>query len=217
MMLALFERLRRQAGRKLRPCARPDRGGQARVARPRPHHHRSRSPAAAARAFPHRCLPRRGSRRHRPPQGRTVAGVARAGRHHLDGRRRRLRSRRLLHPVALLGVRLRRGAAAHRRADAEPRHQLLARPPRVNALEPGRLPLHTLNPALAVLRDGRVMAYGTMGGEGPAADPGGAVHAPRSVPATARSGTRRARAGSSAGPGARRTAASSSKAASTAT
>ena len=36
----------------------------------------------------------------------------------------------------------------------------------VNPLQPGRLPFHTLNPALAVLRDGRVMAYGTMGGDG---------------------------------------------------
>lgn len=35
----------------------------------------------------------------------------------------------------------------------------------LNALEPGRLPLHTLSAALAVLRDGRVMAYGTMGGD----------------------------------------------------
>jgi oxamate amidohydrolase len=35
----------------------------------------------------------------------------------------------------------------------------------LNALEPGRLPLHTLTAALAVLRDGRVMAYGTMGGD----------------------------------------------------
>ncbi|MPZ38798.1 MAG: gamma-glutamyltransferase [Rhizobiales bacterium] len=35
----------------------------------------------------------------------------------------------------------------------------------LNALEPGRLPPHTLNPALAVLRDGRIMAYGTMGGD----------------------------------------------------
>ncbi len=35
-----------------------------------------------------------------------------------------------------------------------------------NPLEPGRLPFHTLNPALAVLKDGRVMAYGTMGGDG---------------------------------------------------
>jgi len=34
-----------------------------------------------------------------------------------------------------------------------------------NMLEPGRLPIHTLNPALAVLRDGRVMAYGAMGGD----------------------------------------------------
>jgi gamma-glutamyltranspeptidase len=36
---------------------------------------------------------------------------------------------------------------------------------RLNQLEPGRLPRHTLNPALAVLRDGRVMAYGSMGGD----------------------------------------------------
>jgi gamma-glutamyltranspeptidase/glutathione hydrolase len=39
-------------------------------------------------------------------------------------------------------------------------------PKAVNPLEPGRRPFHTLNPALAVLKDGRVMAYGTMGGEG---------------------------------------------------
>jgi gamma-glutamyltranspeptidase len=38
-------------------------------------------------------------------------------------------------------------------------------PGALNRLEPGRLPLHTLNPALAVLRDGRIMAYGTMGGD----------------------------------------------------
>jgi gamma-glutamyltranspeptidase/glutathione hydrolase len=36
----------------------------------------------------------------------------------------------------------------------------------LNRLKPGRLPAHTLNPALAVLKDGRVMAYGTMGGDG---------------------------------------------------
>lgn len=35
-----------------------------------------------------------------------------------------------------------------------------------NALRPGRKPFHTLNPALARSDDGRVMAYGTMGGEG---------------------------------------------------
>ncbi len=33
-------------------------------------------------------------------------------------------------------------------------------------LAPGRKPFHTLNPALARLGDGRVMVYGTMGGEG---------------------------------------------------
>lgn len=35
-----------------------------------------------------------------------------------------------------------------------------------NALRPGRKPFHTLNPAIARFPDGRVMAYGTMGGEG---------------------------------------------------
>jgi gamma-glutamyltranspeptidase/glutathione hydrolase len=39
-------------------------------------------------------------------------------------------------------------------------------PGALNALAPGRAPFHTLNPALATLRDGRVMAYGTMGGDG---------------------------------------------------
>lgn len=35
-----------------------------------------------------------------------------------------------------------------------------------NALAPGRLPFHTLNPSLAMFDDGRTMAFGTMGGEG---------------------------------------------------
>lgn len=35
-----------------------------------------------------------------------------------------------------------------------------------NRLAPFKRPFHTLNPALAELDDGRVMAYGTMGGEG---------------------------------------------------
>src|SRR6478736_638677 len=39
-------------------------------------------------------------------------------------------------------------------------------PKALNALAPGRRPFHTLNPALAVLRDGRIIAYGTMGGDG---------------------------------------------------
>jgi oxamate amidohydrolase len=36
----------------------------------------------------------------------------------------------------------------------------------LNPLMPGRLPIHTLNPALAALKDGRIMAYGCMGGDG---------------------------------------------------
>jgi oxamate amidohydrolase len=39
-------------------------------------------------------------------------------------------------------------------------------PKALNALAPGRRPFHTLNPALAALKDGRVIAYGSMGGDG---------------------------------------------------
>jgi gamma-glutamyltranspeptidase/glutathione hydrolase len=39
-------------------------------------------------------------------------------------------------------------------------------PAALNALEPGRKPFHTLNPALATLADGRTMVYGNMGGDG---------------------------------------------------
>lgn len=39
-------------------------------------------------------------------------------------------------------------------------------PNALQALAPERKPFHTLNPALAVLNDGRTMVYGTMGGDG---------------------------------------------------
>ena len=39
-------------------------------------------------------------------------------------------------------------------------------PKAVNPLSPGRRPAHTLNPALAIYGDGRVMPYGSMGGDG---------------------------------------------------
>jgi gamma-glutamyltranspeptidase/glutathione hydrolase len=39
-------------------------------------------------------------------------------------------------------------------------------PNRLRSLEPGRKPFHTLNPAMAKLDDGRLLVYGTMGGEG---------------------------------------------------
>ena len=39
-------------------------------------------------------------------------------------------------------------------------------PKALNALAPGRRPFHTLNPALAELKDRRIIAYGTMGGDG---------------------------------------------------
>lgn len=39
-------------------------------------------------------------------------------------------------------------------------------PAHPNVVAPGKRPFHTLNPAMAELRDGTVLAYGTMGGEG---------------------------------------------------
>ena len=63
----------------------------------------------------------------------------------------------------------------------------------LNVLRPGRKPFHTLNPAMARLHDGRVLVYGTMGGDGQpqtqsaiftrvvthGMDPQSAVNAPR--------------------------------------
>ena len=77
-------------------------------------------------------------------------------------------------------------------------------PKALNALEPGRRPFHTLNPALAALKDGRVIAYGTMGGDG------SRKRKPRCSPATCYSASRSSahstrRAGCWAGPGVRRT------------
>ncbi len=39
-------------------------------------------------------------------------------------------------------------------------------PAAVNPLQPGRRPVHTLNPPLAAFDDGRVVSYGSMGGDG---------------------------------------------------
>ncbi|HSD41589.1 MAG TPA: gamma-glutamyltransferase family protein [Burkholderiales bacterium] len=39
-------------------------------------------------------------------------------------------------------------------------------PGTLNALKPRRKPFHTLNPAMALLKDGRTMVYGNMGGDG---------------------------------------------------
>lgn len=40
------------------------------------------------------------------------------------------------------------------------------RPNQLRSLRPGAKPFHTLNPAMARLKDGRLLVYGTMGGEG---------------------------------------------------
>ena len=126
----------------------------------------------------------------RPPQGRALAGAARRRRHDLDGRGGFLRPRRVLHPVALLGVRLGLRAAAHRRADAEPRRELLAREGRREpaAARPQAVP-HAQSGARGAARRPR---HGLRrdGRRRPAAVAGGAVHAPRSLSRAAGGGGR---------------------------
>jgi len=45
-------------------------------------------------------------------------------------------------------------------------HGFTLDPAHPNVLAPHKRPFHTLNPAMARLNDGRVLSYGTMGGEG---------------------------------------------------
>ena len=108
------------------------------LARARPHHHRSRRVCrsrSSAISTPHSST-REAGKIDRRKAARWPAAIRRR-RHHLDGRGRRVRPRRLLHPVALLGIRLRLRAAADRRADAEPRHELFARPRRAQCAGAG--------------------------------------------------------------------------------
>ena len=128
MILGILERLgvdvRR--GRGVRPRCR--RGDQARLPHARPHVRRLRPDARRPARLPDaaRARPRGGRDRPRPRRALPDAGVRR-GRHHLDGRDRRQGQGGQLHPVHLLGIRLRLRAAGDRRSDAEPRRGLLAR------------------------------------------------------------------------------------------
>ena len=80
-----------------------------------------------------------------------------------------------------------------RRADAEPRHQLLARPARAQcAASPAGCRCTRSIRALAVLRDGRVMAYGTMGGDAQPQIQAALFHRHVLLPAAARPGARSA-------------------------
>ena len=95
-----------------------------------------------------------------------MAGAARRGRHDLDGRGRRVGLavsyiQSLYWEFGSGCVLPKTGVLMQNRGAS-----FSLDPKALNALAPGRLPFHTLNPALAVLDDGRVMAYGTMGGDG---------------------------------------------------
>ena len=144
---------------------------------------------------------------------RALAAEARERRHDLDGRNRRQRYRGLIHSVALLGIRLGMRAGANRRDDAQSRRRVPARSGRAQFAAAGRRPFHTLNPPLAVFDDGRVMSYGSMGGDG---QPQFQAQVFTRIAAGARSPTPSPRrAICSAGPGAKRAPASSSRRATT--
>ena len=78
-------------------------------------------------------------------------------------------------------------------------------PGALNALAPGRLPFHTLNPALAVLARRPYHRLRRHGRRWPAANAGRAVHPARALPRSRSSARSMRRAGCSAAPGARPT------------
>ena len=73
---------------------------------------------------------------------------------------------RVVYPEHLSRVRQRRGAPGYGYRLAEPGASFSLDPAHLLALAPGKQPFHTLNPAAARLNDGRVMVYGSMGGDG---------------------------------------------------
>ena len=137
-------------------------------------------------------------------EGRALAGRGRRGRHHLDGRGRHLRPRRVLHPIALLGIRLRLRAAGDRRLDAEPRREFFARSGRAQLSHARQAAVPYAEPGAR--RPQRRPRHGLWlhGRRRPAADPKRRVHAPCRLQGTARRRRSTARAGCSAAPGARR-------------
>ena len=183
---------RREARGKLRPHSRPDRIGQAGGGGARPRGHRSRL------CRRHRALPASRLARRRGRSASTGAASRRWRRRRQTAIRSGwARSTPTASPCPSFsrsiwefgsGVVLpRTGITLQNRGSS-----FSLDPKSRNPLTPGRKPFHTLNPPLARFRDGRVMTYGSMGGDGQpqfqaqiftrylfGMDPGDAVDAPR--------------------------------------
>jgi gamma-glutamyltranspeptidase/glutathione hydrolase len=154
-------------GRGFRPCPRAGRGDQAGLPVARRALRRSGLHGAGrARRARRRGPARQHGREDRPRARAALAAALAGGRYLLVWRDRRQGAGRLGDPEHLFRVRLGPRPAAHGDYLAEPGASFRLAQSGWNALKPGRVPFHTLNPALAELADGRVMAYGTMGGEG---------------------------------------------------
>ena len=166
IILGLFERLGREPRRQLRAPPRADRGGEARLHRPRPRGDRSRLRQRSLR-IPERRLARpRGRFRSTASGRRAFGGGGEKGDTiwlgAIDEKGRAVSFIQSIFWEFGSGVVLprtgilwqNRGMSFSLDKDA------------VNPLMPGRKPFHTLNPPLARFNDGRVMTYGSMGGDG---------------------------------------------------
>ena len=167
MILALFERLGVDESRELRACARADRGDEARLRGAQPDRHRFRPICAK---IPRACSPRsisiarpRSSIGRRPRlsaarcRSATRCGWARS----TATASRSATSRAPIGSSARAASCRAPGSSCKIAASS-----FSLDPAALNPLEPGRRPFHTLNPPLALFKDGRIMSYGAMGGDG---------------------------------------------------
>ena len=167
MIMALFDRLRVSTSGEFRAHPRPGRSDQARLPRARPFRHRSGSDRRQSQPFsgreisryakPKKSIARKAARWPLSSgEGDTIwMGAADASGlvvSYIQSLYWEFGSGCVLPATGVLMQN--RGASFSLDSKA------------LNALAPGRLPFHTLNPALAALKDGRVIAYGTMGGDG---------------------------------------------------
>ena len=109
--------------------------------------------------------PLRRAGRGRSRRAAALAAAARPPRHHAARRRRRHREPGLRDPERRLGAHLAGDPRARVSRSGTRAQMFVLDPSHPNALAPGKRPRTTLSPSLALLPDGRRMAFGTPGGD----------------------------------------------------